>query len=125
VLLADRLLEELDLELARLARELLGGDELALVGVESVEEGDREAARRPEAGVGRDVGEAVELEPLRDAHHAERRLEDAVLDLIDRVDDLALRVGEADRVLEPARNADRDELVDRRGDEKTAVLARV
>ena len=90
VLLADRLLQEVDLELARLARELLGRDELALERVEAVEQRDREAARRAEARVGRHVGQAVQLEPAGDAGHAERRLEDAVLDLVDRVDDLAL-----------------------------------
>ncbi len=55
----------------------------------------------------------------------ERRLEDAVLDLVDRVDDLALRVREADRVLEAPRDADVNELVDRGGDDEAAVLARV
>src|ERR1035438_3955239 len=71
------------------------------------------------------VGEAVELEPPGDAGHAEGRLEDAVLDLVDRVDDLALGVSEANRVLKAPRDADEHELVDRRGHEEAAVLARV
>ena len=125
VLLADRLLEEIDLELAGLARELLGRDELALERVQAVEQGDREAARRAETRVGGHVGQAVELEAAGDPGHAERRLEDAVPDLVDRVDDLALGVREADGVLEAARDADEDELVDGRGDDEAAVLARV
>ena len=57
--------------------------------------------------------------------HLERRAEDAVLDLVDRVDDLGLRVGEADRVLEAPGDADEDVLVDGGGDDEAAVLARV
>ena len=100
VLLADGLLQDVDLELARLAGELLGGHELALEGVQAVEQRDGEAARRAEPRVRRHVGQAVELEAPLDARHLERGLEDAVLDLVDAVDDLALRVGEADVVLE-------------------------
>jgi hypothetical protein len=48
-----------------------------------------------------------------------------VLDLVDRVDDLGLRVREADVVLEAAGDSDVDELVDGGGDEEAAVLARV
>ena len=107
------------------SRELLGGHELALVGVQAVEQRDGEAARRAEARVGRHVGQAVELEAALDAGHLERRLEDAVLDLVGVVDDLALGVREADVVLEAARDADVDELVDGGGDEEAAVLARV
>ncbi len=125
VLLADRLLEELDLELAGLARELLGGHELALERVQAVEQGDGEAARRAEAGVGRYVGQAVQLEAVGDARHAQRRLEDAVPDLVDRVDDLALGIREANRVLEALRDADEHELVDRSGYDEAAVFARV
>ena len=55
-------LQDVDLELARLARELLGRDELALERVQAVEQRDREAARRAEPGVRRHVGQAVELE---------------------------------------------------------------
>ena len=105
--------------------ELLGGDELALEGVQRVEQRHREAARRPEPGVGRHVGHAVSSMPALDAGHLERLAEDAVLDLLDRVDNLGLGVGQADVVVEAAGDADVDELVDRGGDEEAAVLARV
>ena len=64
ILLADGLLQEVDLELAGLAGELLGRNELALERVEAVEQRDREAARRAETGVGRHVGQAMQLEPV-------------------------------------------------------------
>ena len=48
-----------------------------------------------------------------------------MLDLVDRVDDLALGVREADGVLEAPRDADEHELVDGGGDDEAAVLARV
>ena len=63
--------------------------------------------------------------PLSRSCRLERRAEDAVLDLVDRVDDLALGVREADGVVEAPGDADEDELVDRGGDEEAAVLARV
>ena len=126
VLLADGLLQDVDLELARLARELLGGDELALERVQAVEERDGEAARRAEAGVRRHVGEAVELDAARRCPvicSASWKMRCRIWST--RVDDLALRVREADVVVEAARGADEDELVDGRGDEEAAVLARV
>jgi hypothetical protein len=110
--------------LARLVGELLGRHELALEGVEAVEERDGEAARRAEARVGRHVGQAVELEAALDAGHpsASRKMRCRIWSM---VDDLALRVRQANVVLEAARDADEDELVDRRGDDEAAVLARV
>ena len=101
------------------------GDEFALEGVEAVEQRHGEAARRAEAGVGRHVGQAVQLDPALDARHLERRLEDAVPDLLDVLDNLALGVGQANVVLEAAGDADADELVDRGGHDEAAVLARV
>ena len=67
----------------------------------------------------------MQLEGRAEAELLERGLEDAVLDLRDRIDDLGLAVGEADRGLEAARDADVDVLVDRGGDQEAAVLARV
>ena len=102
------------------------GHELALERVERVEERDGEAARRAEPDVGRHVGDAETSSiPLPDARHPERLAEDAVLDLVDRLDGLGLRVREADRVVEAAVGADEDVLVDRGGDEEAAVLVRV
>jgi hypothetical protein len=57
VLLADRLAQPLDLEHTGLLRELLLGCEHALMGVERVEQRDRERARGAEPGARRNVGD--------------------------------------------------------------------
>src|SRR6185503_15399786 len=66
---------------------------------------------------------AVELQAAGEAHPLQRGPEDAVADLVDRGHRLGLRVGEADGVVEPAGDADEDELVHRGGDDEPAVLA--
>ena len=63
--------------------------------------------------------------PLRDAAEAQRLAKDPVLDLVDGVDRLGLRIGEADAVVEAPVRADVDVLVDRGGDQEAAVNRRV
>src|SRR5262249_48304628 len=111
--------------LAGLFRELLGGDVLALEGVEAVQERDGERARRAEPRVRRDVGEAMELEAALEAGEAERLAEDAMLDRVDGVDELGLRIGEANVVVEAPGDTHEAELVDRSGDEESAMLSGV
>ena len=101
VLLADRLLEDVYLELARLVGELLGGHELALEGVQAVEQSDGEAARRAEPRVRRHVGEAVQLEAALEARSSRSAVAKMrCLISVDRVDDLALGVRQPDGVVE-------------------------
>ena len=123
VLLADRLAEALDLDLARLARELLGGHLLAAVDVEGVQESDREAARGAEArALRRDVGEQRHLDAALDARHAHRLADQLVLDLRDVRADLLLHVVEVDLVVEALLHDHVDVLVDRGGDDEALAL---
>ena len=59
VLLADRLAQSIDLDMAGLLRELPRADDASLVGVKRAQQRRREAAGRPEPGAGRDIGQLV------------------------------------------------------------------
>ena len=65
VLLADRLAQPFDLDLARQLRQLVRMQQPPPVRVERLQQRGREAARRSEAGAGRDVGQRGDLDLRR------------------------------------------------------------
>ena len=84
VLLADRLAEPVDLDLARQLGELARMQQPAPVRVERLEQRRREAARRAEAGAGRDVGQRRDLELRRpEAEQLDRLADDRMLHVVD------------------------------------------
>ena len=62
VLLADRLAEAVELDVARELGELHVGRVLVAVGAEGLQRADGERARRAEPGAGRDVGHRRDLD---------------------------------------------------------------
>src|SRR5580700_2431424 len=108
VLLADRFLENVYLDSARFFGKLRRWNELTLVRAERVDQRHGECARRTEPRVPRQIGDADELNPARHAAKPQGLAKDAVLDLVDVVDDLRLRVSEANRLLKPPIGADED-----------------
>jgi len=123
VLLADRLAQALDLDLAGLPGQTLGGDLLALVHVERVQQPDGERARRAEARpLGGDVREQRHLDAVVDAAHAHGLADQLVLDLGDVGDDLLVHGVEVDVVVEPFFDDHVGELVDRGGDDEPLPL---
>ena len=125
VLLADVATEPLDLELARELRDIGRQQQAVLVARQRLEQPGREAPRRAEPGAGRDVGERRDLVlRLGDAHHEKRLADDRMLDLLDALDVLDLRVLEVDAGRERARDRDPHVLVDRRRDRRGAAVVR-
>ena len=124
VLLADRLAAALDLDLAALLGEPRGRRVAALVGVQGVEQADREGAGGAEAGAaGRDVGHRGDLDAALDAQQAQRLAHQRVLDVRRAGDLLGARVADPHRRVELAADGDVDRLVDRRGEHRAAVAA--
>jgi hypothetical protein len=116
VLPPDRLAEDVDLDVAGLLRQLPGRDTVAAVAVEGVQQPDRERARAPEAGRGRQVAHGADVDRRVDVEELEGGPGDVVLQLVDRVDLLGQRVVDADRLVEDlavALDRDPDVLVDR------------
>ena len=100
VLLADRLAEHVDLDVACLLGQLARGHAFATEGVERVEQADREAARTAEAGRGRQVADGADVDRRLDLHEPERLPGDVVLQLVDVVDLLRPGVVQPDRLVE-------------------------
>ena len=123
VLLADLLLEQVDLDVAGLLGQLARVDQVLLVGVERLQQRGREAAGRAEAGAGRDVGHAGDLQRAAvDLHQAHRLADDRVLELVGRWHPLQAGVLDDQVVDERVVDRDVDILVDRAGDQEAAEL---
>ena len=124
VLLSDRLVQAVDLDLAGRAREVVRQDRAAAMRVERLHERGRETAGRAEAGAGGDVGERGDLDLRRaEVEHPDGLADDRMLDVVGTLDVFELRVLEEDAADERPHHGDVDVLVDRRGDEEAAVLA--
>jgi hypothetical protein len=123
ILLADRLLQPVDLDLAGEVREIRRVEQAPPVRVQGLQQRGGETARRAQPGSGRDVGERGDLD-LRRAHadHLQRFADDRVMDLVDLRDVLELRVLEEDAGHERAHRRHVHVLVDRGRDDRSAVL---
>ena len=99
VLLADRLVEAADLDVAGLLREIVAGDLLAAVDVEQLQERDGERARGAESRAGRNVRDAGETDAV-DLVIGQDLPEDPVLDLRGIVHDLCLGIFQDDLIAE-------------------------
>ncbi len=123
VLLADRLLQQIDLDVAGHLGQLARVHEVPLELVQHAQQASAEAARRPEAGAGRDVGHAGDLDVTAgDAGQAQRLADDRVLDVVDLLDALDLRVAQDDLFERGLHQRHVDVLVDRGGHQEPAVL---
>ena len=124
VLLADRLLEDLDLDAAGLLGQLLRMDQILLQRVERLQQRRGETPGRPEARASRHVGHAGDLQMRRpDPRRSQRFANQGMLHLVDRPDPLHVGVLD-DQVLDECLvQRDIDVLVDGRGDDEPAVLA--
>ena len=123
VLLADRLAELGELDFTGLGGEFGRGDDVLFVGVEALEQRGGEAAGRAEPGAAGNIGHRGEFEVrIGDAGELEGLPEDRVLDLVNRLHALELRVLEDDLLLEGPVLGQVDVLVDGRGHEEAAVL---
>ena len=123
VLLADRLPEGVDLDAARLLGQLLRVHQVLLQRVQGLEERGGEAAGRAEAGPGRHVGHAGDLEMGRlHPDQPEGLANQRVLHLVHGADPLQLRVLEDELLIEGLVQRDIHVLVDRGGEHKPAVL---
>ena len=123
VLLADRLLEHVDLDLARRLGQLARRQRRVARERERLQQAHRVGAGRAHPGAGGHVGHRRDLErlaaPVPDQHLAQ----DRVADLARVVDLLELRVLEPVAALEHGVREHVDVLVDRPADEEAAVLA--
>src|SRR5262245_16288334 len=122
VLLADRLAEAVDLDVACLLGEILREHRATLVGVKGLQERRGEASRGSEARPRRYVGHAGELEVLLDPDQLESLPNDRMLDVVDAVDELQLRVLQEDRAHEAVMDHDVDVSIDRRRDHEPFVI---
>jgi hypothetical protein len=124
VLLADRLLEEIELDAARLFGQLAGMDRVLVQRVQHLEKGRGEAARRSQARPGRDVGHAGDLQRAAVAAEESQRLPDqGVLDLLDPLHLLHLCVLEQDLRHESSVDCQVNILIDRGRHHEAAVVA--
>jgi hypothetical protein len=124
VLLADRLAEQVDLDAARLLGDVLGADDVALVGVEREQHADGERARRPQARAGRDVADGGDLDVAAEAGELQRLAHQLVAQLLEVVDDLRARIRDAGGGLEARADRDVHVLVERERQHR-AVLAAI
>ena len=123
VLLADRLAQQVDLDVAGLPRQLLAVDERAVMGVQRPQQRGGEAAGRAQAGAGGNVRHAGDFQVRRaQAGQLERLPHDGVLHLGDGVHVLELRVLDDQLLREGVVQGDVDVLVDGGGDQEAAVL---
>jgi len=98
VLLADRVPQLVDLDVARFLGDLVGRDGALRPGVKEFKQRHRKRGRRAEPGPRGDVGHRGDFDAL-DAEVLEDLAEDAVLDLVGVGHDLGLRVLERYRFL--------------------------
>ena len=124
VLLADRLAQPVDLDVAGLLGELARMDQHLAMAVERLEQRGREAARGAEPGAGRNIGHRGDFERVHvEPDQLERLAHDRMLELVDRADALELGIFHDQIVDEGLMHRDVDVLVDRRRDQEAALLA--
>ncbi len=124
ILLADRLAETVDFDVAGLLRQFLGMNEVAVVGMQGFQQRCREAARGAKARAGRDVGHGGQLEPLAVHLHVGHGLADDGVGQLGRIGHaLELRIFDDEVFDEGLVQRDVDVAVDRSGDQEAAELA--
>ena len=123
VLLADRLLEDVDLDLARRLGQLARRQRRAAGERQRLQQADGEGAGGAHPGPGGDVGHRGDLQRLAVPVADQRLAQDRVADLARVVDLLELRVLEPVAALEDRVREHVDVLVDRPADQEAAVLA--
>ncbi len=124
VLLADWLLEKVDLDPAGLLGQLVGMDQVLLERVECLQQGRREAAGGAQPGAGRHVGHAGDFQMRgADAGQSQGLADQRMLHLVDGRDPLHARVLEDQLLDERLVQRDVDVLVDGGGDDEPVVLA--
>ena len=123
VLLSDRFLQQIQLDVAGHLGQLAGMDEVPLLLVEDLEQAGGEAARGAEAGPRGNVGDAGDLQVGRgDAGELERLADDRVADLVDGLHPFDLGVAEQ-HLLERRQLAGHVHVLgDRRRQNEAAVL---
>ena len=122
VLLARRLAQDVDLDLARVLREATRRDRDAAGQRERLQQADREGAGRAEARAGGHVGDRRDLERVAVPVAQERLAQDRMPDLRRLVDLLELGVLHPVAPLEDRVGEHVDVLVDRPAHEEAAVL---
>ena len=106
VLPADGLAQDVDLDLARLACDALGADDLPLEGIKRLEQSAGERTGGAHAGAGGQVADGGDLDIAIEAGHAEGFANDGVLDVVDRLGDFGFGVADADRFFESMAHGD-------------------
>src|SRR5205807_2459423 len=102
---------------------LAGVHEVPLELVQHAQQTGPEAARGAESRAGRDVGHARDLDArAADAGQAQRLADDRVLDLVDPLDALDLRIAQDDLFERRLHQRDVDVLVDGRGNQESPVV---
>src|SRR5581483_4141829 len=122
ILLADWLLEDVELDVAGLLGQLLGMDQVLSQAVQRLENRRGEAARRAKSRSSRNIRHAGDFEVLGQiADQAQTFAHDGMANLVDRRCLFQSRVLDQITVDETPVKIDVDVLVDGSGDEKTAV----
>src|SRR5262245_19112072 len=123
VLLADWLPEPVQLDVAGLFGQLARMDEVLVVRVQRLQECRRETARRAQAGAGRDVGHAGDLQ-ARPVHagQLERFTDNWMLNLVNIGDTLELGILDDQLWDKGVVQGDANILVDGRGEQEAGVL---
>ena len=124
VLLADRLSQQIQLNVTGLLRKLLPADVVPFHAVERPQQGGRETSGRSQAGSGGNVRHADDLDVRNaEAHQLQSLPHDRMLHVLRTRDNLHFRVLDDHLREERLMQGNVDVLVDRRGDHKTAVTA--
>ena len=123
ILLADRLPQAIDFDLASLRRQLIGMHQVFAQSMQSLEQRRGKASRGSQARAGRNVRHAGDFEvKLFDSHQLQGFAEDGMLDLVDFFDVLELGILDDQLSREGLVNCDVDLFVERGGDQKAFVL---
>jgi hypothetical protein len=125
ILLAHRLMQQVDLDAAGLLGEFLARDRILLPGMQRAQQGHRETARRAQARAGRNVRHAhdFQIRPRTHVHQAQGFAHDGVLDLVHGLDQFHLRILDDQLLAEGLVQRDVDVFIDGRRDDEAAMLA--
>ena len=124
VLLADGLVQQVQLDVAGLLRQLLAGDVVLLHGVQGPQQRGGETARGSESGARRDVRHTGDFEVRNPyLHQAKRFAHDRMPDLPDRLHRFHFGVLDDDFLGEGLVQRNIDILIDGGGNDETGMLA--
>ena len=123
VLAADRLSQDVDLDVRRLLGQISGRSKYALVCIQRVQQPNRHGAGGAQSSaLRRHIRQCHQVQAPGKARQAQSLPHQLVLDLAGGGDDLGSRVADPQVALEAGGNDDMDPLVDRSGDDSAAVL---